>query len=246
MDLKEFERTMLPWAGDAAAFAESLLGWTPDAKQRLVLQSTARRVILNCSRQWGKTTVAATKVVHLAMTQAGTTTLIVCENLSQTAEFFQKVDRFLAILEVTAKGEPGKRIARKLPNGSRIVGIAAREAAVRGYTADFVFLDEAARITDEVIDAFAPVIAVRKGDWWMASTPRGMRGRFWEIWAYGEGSDLLKVSAPASENPRIEAGFVEQMRRDKGEQYVQQELGCEFVENGTYMVSGEEVDRIFV
>ena len=59
-------------------------------------------------------------------------------------------------------------MARRLPNGSRIVGIAAREAAVRGYTADFVFLDEAARIPDEVIDAFAPVIAVRNGDWWMA------------------------------------------------------------------------------
>src|SRR4051794_20407947 len=29
-------------------------------------------------------------------------------------------------------------------------------SSVRGYTADFVFIDEAARIGDEVIDAFAP------------------------------------------------------------------------------------------
>ena len=40
---------------------------------------------------------------------------------------------------------------------------------MRGYTADFVFIDEAARIADEVIDAFIPVIAVRRGDVWMAS-----------------------------------------------------------------------------
>src|SRR5882757_194504 len=114
--------------------------------------------------------------------------------MSQTGEFFQKLDRFLGVLGIKAKGEAGKPMARCLPNGSRIVGIVAREAAVRGYTADFIFLDEAARMSDEVIDAFAPVIAVRKGDWWMASTPHGKRGRFWEIWTYGEGADLLKVS----------------------------------------------------
>jgi hypothetical protein len=232
-------------AADAVVFARELLHWEPDEKQAGVLSSTARRVILNCSRQWGKTTVAATKVVHLAVTRPGRTALIVSENMGQTGEFFQTIDRFLAVLSIPAKGEPGKRMARRLPNGSRIVGLAAREAAVRGYTADFIFLDEAARISDEVIDAFAPVIAVRKGDWWMASTPRGKRGRFWEIWAHGEGADLLKVSAPASENPRIDPAFVEGLRRDKGEAYVRQEFECEFVENGTFLFSGDDIDGIF-
>jgi len=232
-------------AVDAVVFARDLLQWEPDEKQAMVLSSTARRVILNCSRQWGKTTVAATKVVHMAVTRPGKTALIVCENMSQTGEFFQKIDRFLGMLGVTAKGEAGKRMVRRLPNGSRIVGIAAREAAVRGYTADFVFLDEAARISDDVIDAFAPVIAVRKGDWWMASTPHGKRGRFWEIWTYGEGADLLKVSAPASENPRIDPAFVEGLRREKGAQYIRQEFECQFEENGTFLLSGDDVDGIF-
>ena len=88
----------------------------------------------------------ATKVVHLAVTRPGRTVLIVCENMAQTGEFFQKIDRFPGTLGITAKGEEGKLMARHLPNGSRIVGIAAREAALRGYTVDFVFLDEAARI----------------------------------------------------------------------------------------------------
>ena len=239
------EETTIGYTTDATLFARSLLGWDPDEKQAVVLSSTARRVILNCSRQWGKTTVAATKVVHLAVTRAGSTALIVCENLSQTGEFFQKIDRYLGLLSVTARGEAGKRMVRRLPNGSRIVGIAAREAAVRGYTADFIFLDEAARISDAVIDAFAPVIAVRKGDWWMASTPRGKRGRFWEIWTYGEGADLLKVSVPASENPRIDPGFVEELRREKGAQYVRQEFECQFEENGVFLLSGDDVDGIF-
>ena len=55
----------------------------------------------------------------------------------------------------------------------------------------------------------------------------------------------MKVSAPVSENPRIEASFVEKMRRDKGDQYVRQEFECEFEENGTYLLSGEDVDGVF-
>jgi hypothetical protein len=230
---------------DAAEFATKFLDWTPDEKQALVLKSTARRVVLNCSRQWGKTTVAATKIVHLAVTSPGTLALVVCENLGLTAEFFQKIDGFLNLLKLNFKGEPGKRIGRRLENGSRIVGIAAREGAVRGYTADFVFLDEAARIEDDVLDAFAPTTVIRNGNSWMASTPKGRRGRFFETWAYGkDGADLLKVCAPASECQRIPASFIEQMREEKGEDYVRQEFECEFIETGTNLMGLDQVDRL--
>ena len=237
---------LLTYVTDAAAFARELLGWTPDAKQTEVLQSTARRVILNCSRQWGKTTVAVTKVLHMLLMREGTTALIICENLGQTSEFFAKLDEFLEQLEIPIRGEKGKRLGRRLPNGSRVIGLAAREGAVRGYTADFVFLDEASRIRDEVIDALGPVVAVRNGDWWMASTPQGMRGRFWELWIYGEGADLLRVSVPWQENPRMSGAFIDKMRHDKGDAYVQQEMECQFVENGVYLVSTEAVDELVV
>ena len=130
---------------------------------------------------------------------------------------------------------------------SRILGIAAREEAVRGYTADFVFFDEAARIADEVIDAALPMIAVRNGDWWMASTPNGKRGRFYELWASTDCAPqrVLKVMAAASENPRIHPQFVERARRERGELFVRQEFGCEFVENGQFVLNQEQVDKVF-
>ena len=46
---------------DAVTFARTRLGFLPDAQQMEVLQSDAKRGILNCSRQWGKSTVAAAK-----------------------------------------------------------------------------------------------------------------------------------------------------------------------------------------
>ena len=232
-------------AVDAGSFADEALGWVPDEKQLMVLRTTSKRVVLNCSRAWGKSTVTATRIVHLTVMRPGRVAIIISENMAQTAEFFQKIDGFLERLGIRAKAEQGKALARRLPNGSRIVGLAAREEAVRGYQADFVFIDEAARIEDEVIDAFTPVLAARRGDLWMASTPRGKRGRFWEIWTYGD-SDWLKVSVPASENARLDRKLVEKCRREQGDGFVRQEFGCEFIENGVELLSMENVDEVML
>ena len=110
-------------AADPGSFARSVLGWTPDEKQMTVLRTTSRRVVLNCARQWGKSTVTATRIVHLTVMRPGRTALIISENLSQTGEVFMKIDGFLEQLGIKARDEPAKKLARQLPNGSRIVGL---------------------------------------------------------------------------------------------------------------------------
>jgi hypothetical protein len=234
------------FAFDPVGFARELLKFYPDPKQAEALGATERRVVLNCSRQWGKSTVAAAKMVHVAVTRPGRTVMMLSENLPQAGEVFLIIDAFLARLGIPLKNEPGKKHGRRLPNGSRIFAVAAREAAVRGYTAHYVFLDEAARIDDDVIDAFAPVVMAKKGDWWMASTPQGMRGRFFEMWEYGDPALVKKIRATVSENPRIDPAYVEQVRREKGDAYVRQEFGCEFVENGTHLFNRGQIMQTLV
>ena len=46
---------------DAVEFARTRLGFEPDERQAAVLRSEAKRGILNCTRQWGKSTAAAVK-----------------------------------------------------------------------------------------------------------------------------------------------------------------------------------------
>jgi len=41
---------------DPVEFAREYLGFEPDARQAEVLRCKGRRVLLNCSRQWGKST----------------------------------------------------------------------------------------------------------------------------------------------------------------------------------------------
>jgi hypothetical protein len=56
---------------DVIEFVRKRLRIEPDAKQIEVLVSASGRGILNCSRQWGKSTVAAAKAVHRAFTRKG-------------------------------------------------------------------------------------------------------------------------------------------------------------------------------
>jgi hypothetical protein len=48
------------------AFARDRLGFNPDPRQALVLASRAKQIILNCTRQWGKSTVTAARAVFTA------------------------------------------------------------------------------------------------------------------------------------------------------------------------------------
>ena len=56
---------------NAVEFARRRLEFEPDELKVQVLLSDSKRGILNCSRQWGKSTVAAAKAVHPGAGAAG-------------------------------------------------------------------------------------------------------------------------------------------------------------------------------
>src|SRR5690242_15883709 len=78
---------------NAVTFAREKLGFHPDAKQEMVLDEKIRRGMLNCTRQWGKSTVMAVKALHYAVTHAGTLTLVISPSERQSAMLVQKVRR---------------------------------------------------------------------------------------------------------------------------------------------------------
>ena len=109
---------------DAVSFARTRLGFMPDAKQMEVLQSNAKRGILNCSRQWGKSTVTAAKAVHRAYTRARSTVLVASPSERQSAEFLRKAAAMLRKLRIRPRGDGDNAVSLLFPNGSRIIGAA--------------------------------------------------------------------------------------------------------------------------
>jgi hypothetical protein len=225
---------------DAVTFARERLRFEPDEKQALVLRG-GRRGIVNCTRQWGKSTVTAAKAVHRAYTDAGSLTLVLAPCGRQSGEFVRKAKAFVGRLGIKIRGDGDNATSIALPNGSRIVGLPGNEAMVRGFTASLMLIDEAARVPDELYRAMRPSLAVKDGDLWLMSTPYGTRGFFWEEWDQGtEGWE--RICVPATECPRISARVLAEERL-KGDALFRQEYLCEFVDREDAPFPRELIER---
>ena len=208
-------------------FARELLGFEPDNHQAHILASDAQRVILNCSRQWGKSTVVAAKAVYRACKTPGALILVASPSERQSGEFIRKAKAFLRRLEIIPRGDGTNRNSILLPNGSRLVGVADVEDTTRGFSSvAMLILDEAALVTDELYRALRPVLAVSGGAVWLLSTPNGKRGFFYREWVHGE--NWTRFEVPANECARISASFLEQELRDLGPDFFSQEYMCRF------------------
>ena len=211
--------------GDGVGLAGGLFGFEADAQQAAVLDADPHRLLLCCSRQWGKSTTAAVLVALRVLREAGALVVIVSPTLRQTAELVLKVRGFVErVVKLKGRG----RLLLELPNGARVLGLPGNECHVRGFSApSLVVIDEAARVGDVLYKALRPMLA-RGGDLALLSTPFGERGFFWKEWARG-GDLWTRVSVKATECSRIPLSFLDEERRVQGEDWFRQEYLCEFV-----------------
>src|SRR5687767_13601607 len=91
-------RDDLRLALDRVAFA-SELGMEPDPWQEDLLRSTSDRVLLNCSRQSGKSTMSGVIALHRALYRPGSLILCLAPALRQSQELFGKIAGFYRDLE---------------------------------------------------------------------------------------------------------------------------------------------------
>jgi hypothetical protein len=236
------ERVKRSHAFDPASFAEEVLGFRPDPVQARVLDPGIRRGILNCMRQWGKSTVTAVKCVHRAYFDGSCLVLAVSPSERQSGEFIRKCAGLLRKAGLRTRGDGTNRLSLLLPNGSRIVGLPANEATVRGFTAPAtVVIDEASRVPDELYLAMRPMLHSGNGDLWLMSTPWGRRGFFYEAWANG-GDGWTRIAVPATECPRVRPEALEEERLTMGDLWFRQEYLCEFVQADDAVFREEDVD----
>jgi hypothetical protein len=229
----------------ASDFARTRLGFSPDAKQIEILQSSAKRGILNCSRQWGKSTVTAAKAVHRAYTRPESVILVASPSERQSGEFLRKAAAMVRKLGIRRRGDGDNATSLLLPNGSRIVGLPGTEATVRGFSAvSLILIDEAARVQDEMYSALRPMLAVGDGDLWLMSTPCGQRGFFYEAWKDG-GEEWMRISVPATECSRITSDFLSKERRTTDSAMFSQEYMCQFTADGTEVFDRQLIDDAF-
>lgn len=220
----------LAQALDPVLWARERLQFEADEQQAAVLRSSARRGLLCCTRQWGKSTTTAAKALHVAEYEPGSLSVVIAPGLRQAAELVRKCETFAARLGYQPRGDGDSPVSLLLPNSSRIVGLPGNEATVRGYgNVRLLLIDEAARVSDALYQAVQAFVAIGGGAVWLMSTPFGRRGFFWREWERG-GERWQRHRVPASACPRIPAEFLAEQRAAMTEWWYRQEYECEFVD----------------
>ena len=234
----------IPYALNAAAFAMRELDFHPDPTQTTILEANPRRLLLNCNRQWGKSTISAILIAHRAIFKPGSLSIILAPSKRQSAETLRKVAEFLekAGLPVL-KSDRVNQHSIVLPNGSRIIALPSSESKLRGFSAvSLLVIDEAARVEDPLYYALRPALAVSAGDIVCVTTPLGKRGFYYREYAFNK--DWVKYTIPASQCPRISNAFLDEERR-LGDEYFSQEYECQFVESGRFLLNDADCGRLF-
>jgi hypothetical protein len=177
--------TDLAMALDPVIFARAA-GFEPDPWQADVLRSRAPRILLNCSRQSGKSTVVGVLAAWTAIYCRGSLTLLVSPTERQSKELFRKTLAVYRALGRPVHPASESALQLELDSGSRVIALPGKEGTIRGYSGvDLILIDEAARVPDDTYQAVRPMIAVSGGRIIALSTPFGTRGWFYDAWRGG-------------------------------------------------------------
>jgi len=219
----------LAYSLDPVLWAREVLGYHPDPWQADLLRSRSRKIILNCSRQSGKSTTCAALGLHESIYRRPSFGLVIAPTQDQSSELMMKFDEFRGAVELPSDYlSSDTKLAVKFSNGNRFVARPGSEKSARSFSAVTLLLeDEASRVLDDLYNTVRPMLAVSNGRHILMSTPFGKRGHFFKIWS--EQRDLWQwFEIPAEMCPRISEEFLEEEKRTNP--WYLQEYFCAFME----------------
>ncbi len=234
------------WDKTAVMELVARMGFEPDEVQAELLCWLDRDVVLNCTRQWGKSTVGAIVALVRAWMEPRITVLVLGPTEGQSGELVQKAREFAERLTggVKLPRDRARRFSLVLPNGSRIMGLPSKPSSIRCYTASLLLVDEAAFVKDdEAYEAARPALAVKGGQTWLLSTSGPRHGFFYKTWSMG-GDDWTRRQVTAAECPRLNAAFLEKEKRQKAPQKYAREYECVFGADEEAIFETELIDKV--
>jgi hypothetical protein len=214
-------------------------GLEPDGWQRDFLRKQPQRALLLCARQTGKSSTMAAAALHVAISQPDALVLLVSPTQRQSNILLRRVRRLLPAARATPRSVSESAI--ELGNGARIVALPGSPEGIRGFSAPaLIVVDEAAFVDVELFDAVMPMLATAdRGRLAAVSTPRGARGRFWELWTSDEPWERYRVTAV--DCPRIPPSFLAEARRLMTQASFSSEYECVFVSPNSAVFAADDV-----
>lgn len=173
---------------DPIAWLQNYTGWVPFWYETEILSNHTLLIrIIKKSRQIGITTTISKEATWKAATTSNRLILIVSPSFRQSQ---QPMSMIHATVDTTPKlydhitNKSRSEIA--FDNGSRILSLPNNPDKLRVFSANDIYLDEAAFFENDaaMMRAIGPMLTATHGTLTIISTPFGKRGMFWEQWQH--------------------------------------------------------------
>src|SRR5512137_1331823 len=96
----------LVYAANPVTWARDVLGYHPDDWQADLLRSRSRKIILNCSRQSGKSTTCAALGLHESIYRRPSFGLVIAPSQDQSSELMMEILPAISLLASKERNTP--------------------------------------------------------------------------------------------------------------------------------------------
>ena len=220
-------------------------GFTPTDKQKLIIEACTdetTKYIVGCfGRQAGKSFTAQNLLLKWVLEDNGSIGMWVSPIYSQAKKVFQELINTIADTGLT-KSINKSELTITFINGSVIYFRSGeREDSLRGYTLDYLVVDEAAYIKNEVWSTvLRPTVLVRGKKVLFISTPKG-KNWFYEIAMRGYSDDYPQYKtfhATSFDTPFITQEELQEAKLSLPDSIYRQEILAEFIDDGGEVFAG--------
>ena len=221
-------------------------------KEKVDVIMNNRRVVLMEGRQQGKTVTSAACILHYTVFEEDKTVAIMANKASAAREVLNRYQIMYENLPLWM--QQGVRVWNKgdveLENNSKVLTAATTAAAIRGKSVNWLYIDEAAIIPNNIADEFFTSVypTISAGETTkilLTSTPLGYN-HFWKFWNESvEGvNGFENMFIPYYEIPGRDEKWLEQQKQLLGDVKFNQEVMCEFLGSTNTLINAQTIARL--
>lgn len=209
----------------------------PDQRQKInqIQDPKVKYVVLTTGRQWGKTLLAQNLLLKWALETPNQVLMWVSPVYAQARKVFTSIHEAV-VNSGLVKDNHKTNLMITFANGSVIhFKSGERPDTLRGYTNDYLIIDEAAFLRDEVWNqVLKPTILVKGKKVLFISTPKG-KNYLYSLSVRGQDDGqqtYLYLKGSSYDTPYISAEELDEARRSLPEEIYRQEILGEFIDSG--------------
>ena len=211
-----------------------------------------RKVILMEGRQQGKTITSAACILHYTIFNSNKTVAILANKSTAAREVLSRYQIMYENLPLWM--QQGIKTWNKgdveLENGSKIFTSATSTSGIRGKSVNWLYIDEAAIIPNNVAEEFftstyPTIMAGETTKVLLTSTPLGYN-HFWKYWndAQEGRNGFVALQIPYWKIPGRDEKWAEEQKSVLGELKFNQEVLCAFLGSSNTLISPDTIARM--